>query len=214
MVAYAELTDVAAVERALEEFDRLGRHAFLQKYGYGEAREYFLVTESGRYDSKAIFAAAYEYQHGIALANDEINGGRGAAASRLAELGFDIEGLNDSRNRRTFETFDEALAEFRIPLENMAAVRDFLSKHRYREFYIPRRGTYIAGVPEDGGQKAFFHSGYIWHRVGRGVGETIELPVNRLRDGGGSRNSKAEARVSFCPDCSMQLPASGVCAYC
>ncbi len=149
MVAYAELTDVAAVERALEEFDRLGRHAFLQKYGYGEAREYFLVTESGRYDSKAIFAAAYEYQHGIAVSNDEIHGGRGAAASRLAELGFDIEGLDDSR-----------------------------------------------------------------HRVGKGVGETIELPVNRLRDGGGSRKSKVEARVSFCPNCSMQLPASGECAYC
>ncbi|MDQ1125042.1 hypothetical protein QE428_000075 [Microbacterium sp. SORGH_AS 505] len=214
MVAYAELTDVAAVERALEEFDRLGRHAFLQKYGYGEAREYFLVTESGRYDSKAIFAAAYEYQHGIAVSNDEIHGGRGAAASRLADLGFDIEGLDDSQNRRTFATFDEALAEFRIPLENMSAVRDFLSQHRYREFYIPRSRTYIAGVPYEGDQKAFFHSGYIWHRVGKGVGQTIELPVNRLRDGGGSRNSKAEARVSFCPDCSMQLPASGACAYC
>ena len=58
MVSYADLTDPRAVEAALEEFDQLGRWTFLEKYGFGEARDYFLVTDTGRYDSKAIFAAA------------------------------------------------------------------------------------------------------------------------------------------------------------
>lgn len=40
MVSYADLTDRAAVESALEEFDTLGRWTFLDKYGYGAAREY------------------------------------------------------------------------------------------------------------------------------------------------------------------------------
>jgi hypothetical protein len=34
MVSYAELTDRNAVDGALEEFDLLGRAAFLDKYGY------------------------------------------------------------------------------------------------------------------------------------------------------------------------------------
>lgn len=87
MVSYADLTDPNAVEAALDEFDRLGRSTFLDKYGYGEARDYFLVTDRGRYDSKAIFAAAYEAQHGVAVANDEISGGKSSAARRLQELG-------------------------------------------------------------------------------------------------------------------------------
>lgn len=53
VISYADLSDRAAVEWAMTEFDRLGRAAFLKKYGYGEAREYFLVTDTGRYDSKA-----------------------------------------------------------------------------------------------------------------------------------------------------------------
>lgn len=44
------LVDVAAVERglaALEEFDRIGRSAFLEKYGFGEAKSYF-IRRNGR----------------------------------------------------------------------------------------------------------------------------------------------------------------------
>ena len=34
----SDLTDAVAVERALDEFDQLGRAAFPAKYGYGPAR--------------------------------------------------------------------------------------------------------------------------------------------------------------------------------
>lgn len=50
MVSYAALTELSAVDAALAEFDRLGRDAFLHKYGFGPATEYFLIAEGGLYD--------------------------------------------------------------------------------------------------------------------------------------------------------------------
>ena len=38
----ADLTDPNAVGAALEEFDQLGRWTFLEKYGFGEARDCFV----------------------------------------------------------------------------------------------------------------------------------------------------------------------------
>lgn len=140
MVSYADLTDPRAVEVALEEFDQLGRWTFLEKYGFGEARDYFLVTDTGRYDSKAIFAAAYEAQHGLPVSNTDISGGKNGAAKRLQELGFVVEGLDDERGRRTFTTFDAALREFRIPMENLPRIREHLARFEFREAYIPRSG--------------------------------------------------------------------------
>ena len=191
MVTYSDLTDRDAVERAIAEFDQLGRDAFLHKYGFGEARDFFLVTEEGRYDTKPIFAAAYEYQHGVPVSSKDIHGGPRAAAGRLAELGYTVEGIDDKKGRRTFDTFEAALAEFSIPFENLPKVREFLSGRTDKEFYIPASGTYIAAVPAEGKTLAFIHSGYIWHRVAKGQGEFIELPVNRLRDGGYARRRRA-----------------------
>lgn len=82
------------MEAALTEFDRLGRDAFLHQHGFGRARDYMLVTETGRYDSKAILGVAFGYQHGTPLEAAEFSGGREGAAGRLAELGFSITGIN------------------------------------------------------------------------------------------------------------------------
>ena len=38
-----ELNDSNAVASAIKEFDEIGRDRFLQKYGFGPARRYFLV---------------------------------------------------------------------------------------------------------------------------------------------------------------------------
>lgn len=213
MVSYADLTDRNAVESALDEFDRLGRRAFLEKYGYGEARDYFLVTDEGRYDSKAIFAAAYEAQHGVAVANDEISGGRAGAARRLHELGFVVEGLDDERGRRTFGTFEAALREFRIPLENLAVVREHLARFEFSEAYIPRSGSYIAMVPVDGGLVHYINHGSIYYRRADGTGELIPLPVNQLGRSGFSRNATAHRPAEVCPECWLELPATGVCPH-
>jgi hypothetical protein len=49
---------------AVAEFDEIGREAFLEKYGFGEARSYFLVINGRRYDSKAICCGAHGYDPG------------------------------------------------------------------------------------------------------------------------------------------------------
>lgn len=92
MVSYSALTDRSAVETAIAEFDELGRDEFLARYGFRRARDYFLVTDSGRYDSKAIFGVAYGIQHGVALEWSDFSGGRTGAARQLRELGFQVEG--------------------------------------------------------------------------------------------------------------------------
>lgn len=212
MVSYADLTDRSAVDTALDEFDRLGRWAFLDKYGYGAATEYFLVTDAGRYDSKAIFAAAYEAQYGFAVANNEISGGKAGAARRLHELGDVVEGIDDERGRRTFSTFDAALREFRVPYENLAAIREHLARFDFSEAYIPRSGSYIAMVPSDGGLVHYINRGSIFFRDADGAGELIPLPVNQLGRSGYSRNATERRPAEVCTECFLELPATGVCS--
>jgi len=80
-----------AVLKAIDEFDVIGREAFLQKYGFGEARGYFLTYEGREYDSKAIAAAAYGFMPGgSALANSDLSGGDKDAVQRLERLGFTV----------------------------------------------------------------------------------------------------------------------------
>ncbi|MDB4985055.1 MAG: hypothetical protein JWN04_233, partial [Myxococcaceae bacterium] len=42
-MALADLTDPSAVAAALAEFRKLGRQAFLKRYGFGRARSYWLL---------------------------------------------------------------------------------------------------------------------------------------------------------------------------
>jgi hypothetical protein len=47
VVPTGELTSREAVERALDEFDKLGREAFLERYGYGYAKTWFVIRQLG-----------------------------------------------------------------------------------------------------------------------------------------------------------------------
>ncbi len=59
----SELTNGQAVLQAMAEYDWLGRDAFLQQHGQGQARRFFVVRPDGyRYDSKARAGVAYGYQ--------------------------------------------------------------------------------------------------------------------------------------------------------
>lgn len=62
-MALADLTDPNAVRLAIQEYDELGREAFLARYGFGPARDWVLVYDGQHYDSKAIAGAAHGYQH-------------------------------------------------------------------------------------------------------------------------------------------------------
>ncbi len=41
-MAISDILDPGSVRQAIDEFDSMGRKAFLAKYGFGEARSYFL----------------------------------------------------------------------------------------------------------------------------------------------------------------------------
>ena len=87
--------DVTAkgVEQAIAEFDRLGQKAFLSKYGFGKARDYFLIHRGKRYDSKAIVGVAHGYDRSDlgSLSPQGFSGGDATVARHLESLGFDIE---------------------------------------------------------------------------------------------------------------------------
>ena len=78
-MAFADIT-AEAVHSTLVEFDYLGRDAFLNRYGFGQARSYFLVRDGKSYDSKAIVGCAHGYARpdlglrvvGLAVADEDI----------------------------------------------------------------------------------------------------------------------------------------------
>lgn len=88
----ANLTDRKAVLSAIREFDKVGRAQFLGKYGYGEARKYFLSHGGRLYDSKAIVGAAHGYQHPDLgpLDSSDFSGGEATVEKRLNQLGFKV----------------------------------------------------------------------------------------------------------------------------
>ena len=89
------LSDVTAegVERALDEFDRLGRDAFLDQFGFGRARGYFLIRGGRHYDSKAVVGVAHGYDRPDLgpLLPQGFSGGEATVARLLESLGFDVE---------------------------------------------------------------------------------------------------------------------------
>lgn len=89
---------IAAVQQAMAEFDRLGRAAFLDRYGFKRAKGYMLVSDGREYDSKAIAAVAYKYvsAEGRALLNSELSGGVDDAAGKLRALGFEVRGPTEN----------------------------------------------------------------------------------------------------------------------
>lgn len=87
------LTDVtrAAVITAIREFDDVGRAAFLDKYGFGRARSYFIRWEGRRYDSKAVLGAAHGFlPDRDALRPTDFSGGDATVGRHLRSLGFEV----------------------------------------------------------------------------------------------------------------------------
>lgn len=92
----ARLSEITrdAVEAALNEFDLIGREAFLEKYKFGAARDYRVQNPvSGTWaDSKAVVGAAYGHQfpeRGPLGARD-FSGGRETVVRLLESIGFTV----------------------------------------------------------------------------------------------------------------------------
>ncbi|GAB3988320.1 hypothetical protein GCM10029978_110400 [Actinoallomurus acanthiterrae] len=89
------LSDITreAVLAAIAEFDRLGRDAFLDKYGFSRARRYMLQYDGRLYDSKAIAGAAHGHLPDRApLTVNDLSGGIRHAVTALERLGFEVIG--------------------------------------------------------------------------------------------------------------------------
>ncbi|MFG3259427.1 hypothetical protein [Streptomyces sp. NPDC048172] len=79
------------VLQALAECDNLGRQAFLAKYGFKPARDYLLLHDGRRYDSKAIVGVAHRHANGRALGSSDFSGGAATVVPVLTRLGFRVE---------------------------------------------------------------------------------------------------------------------------
>ena len=100
MDARAALSRVTkeGVEKALDEFDEIGRTAFLAKYEFGESKSHYIVREGNQYDAKAIVGAAHGHsgEDWKPLTNHEFKSGERTTA-RLEKLGFTVK-IDDSAN--------------------------------------------------------------------------------------------------------------------
>ncbi|MGH2656736.1 MAG: hypothetical protein ACRDIZ_08595 [Actinomycetota bacterium] len=94
-MAWQEIQNPESVLRAVQEFDRLGRDTFLEKYHFGKAYNYFLVIDRRLYDSKAVLGVAhgYEFPDKGPLRGAQFSGGQATVKRKLEELGFDVRVL-------------------------------------------------------------------------------------------------------------------------
>ena len=74
----------------LPSFDDIGREAFLAKYGFAHAQEYFIRHDGALYDSKPILGAAHGYQHGEPLRSGDFSGGKDHVVPVVEALGFEV----------------------------------------------------------------------------------------------------------------------------
>ncbi|WGS21698.1 MULTISPECIES: HNH endonuclease signature motif containing protein [unclassified Bradyrhizobium] len=97
-MAVADLTRQAVLD-AIAEFDELRREPFLEKYGFGKSRGYFIEHNGKRYDSKAIAGAAHGKLGGgfQALSSGDFSGGDKAVARRLRQLRFAVPEPSDAK---------------------------------------------------------------------------------------------------------------------
>ncbi|MDF3284979.1 HNH endonuclease [Gordonia sp. N1V] len=83
-----------SVRAAIDACDQIGRDAFLERYGFKEAREYFLIHDGHAYDSKAIVGVAHGVATGEYLRSGDFTGGA-HVAEVLRRLGFPVTGVAD-----------------------------------------------------------------------------------------------------------------------
>ena len=96
-MAFRDISSRPAILSAVAEYDQLGQHAFLEKYGFHPARSYFLVVDGRDYDSKAIVGAAHGYQFPQLgpLAATQFSGGAATVQPLLEGLGFEVRVATD-----------------------------------------------------------------------------------------------------------------------
>lgn len=95
-MAYSDPISRESVLRAIDEFDRTGRDAFLRRYGFHRARKYLIDHRGRLYDSKAIYGVAHRFEYAGAgpLSSNKFSGGKDHICPKLEQLGFRIIDLD------------------------------------------------------------------------------------------------------------------------
>lgn len=180
-MARAEITR-EGVLNAVAEFDEIGRERFLEQYGFNRARDYFLIHQGRRYDSKAIVAVAHKWApdgDGRALTALGLSGGRYDAAKRLRDLGFVVTDPEpETPAKRSESTISEqALRDAFARFQQLIVARE---GHPFRNFeegiaaawegYKPRLRTHARDLlaAED------------WTRKQIGSGQILERTIHAI----------------------------------
>jgi len=75
-----------AVRRSLDEYDRMGPDAFLAKYGYGRAKEYFVERSADRYVALVCYRRPERPRSRIELSQAAFNLSEHPFCSQIREL--------------------------------------------------------------------------------------------------------------------------------
>lgn len=98
-----DLTSVAAVQAALDEFSSVGQEQFLARHGFGKASGYIVRNprDGSWADSKAVAGVAlvYQFPNTGGLRASEFSGGASTVLRRLQGLGFEVKRLNEVSGR-------------------------------------------------------------------------------------------------------------------
>ncbi|MET9272152.1 hypothetical protein [Kribbella sp. NPDC003557] len=90
MIDWRQVTP-AEVERAMDEYDRLGAEPFFAAHGFAPTTTYGLVRDGRTYPPKAILGTAFEFATGDRLASADFEGGKAGAVKVLGQLGFTVQ---------------------------------------------------------------------------------------------------------------------------
>jgi 5-methylcytosine-specific restriction protein A len=139
------LSDItfAAVIQAMDEFDRLGRAAFLKKYGFKKARTYVIHKDGRHYDSKAISGAAHGYLPGqVPLAWDDFSGGEATVKAKLDSLGFTVVAEDSDPLPSPGEVLTNEQIGHRFLVGNMGGMRRSTKRNLLVLISDPYKGLY------------------------------------------------------------------------
>jgi hypothetical protein len=94
-----EVSSSDAVCRSLATFDQIGREAFLLRYGFGHAREWYVARDHYHYDAKAVLGVAHHYQFPDPTLRhpNRFKSGQATVNKKLRELGFRVVSARETK---------------------------------------------------------------------------------------------------------------------
>lgn len=133
----------ASVIHAIRKYQSLGRDQFLSHYGFGRAREFFLIYEGQAFDSKAIVGAAHGFEHPDQgpLTSGKFSGGEATVRRKLEELGFEVQRISsaDQDSRKFAQAVQRAESQL-AATGQFDAENDEDARDRVTASIVRRRG--------------------------------------------------------------------------